>query len=497
MTNADWNHGAAYHRQSLGEIPGKAHPGRGSSTDFYNVSMYSKSEIRTGGEIFVDYGENWADEAEDEESETLQKIDYDRLDEVVDQIIDFMEKWKHELDSSSKKQEVYDFIVRDILSAAAGPKKGPKLMSLLPSDPEQIHKVKEAGGALLYSEPDAIRDSEWLESNGLCLDNIAVGASTIEGAGRGAFATRDLKKGSTVAPVPLVHLADKTVMDIYEVEKAVDEDGSDMWIRKSEEPVGKQLLLNYCYGHRESSVLLYPAAPAVTAINHALEPNAKLVWSEHAFHHKDWLEASATELSDADDFPYIGLMMEIVATRDIAKGEEIFIDYGPEWQAAWDQHFKDWATWQQDGSVPKEWPLRSLDLNEEYRDKAFPTKTQLDVAPLPSGVRQMCFLVVKANEEGDGKVWVDKVTTGGTTINSDNLFDCTIDEVVTLEEGSFNYTVQWDNEEDENIMVYHVPHSAIVFVDDAEQADEMNPKAFRHNIGVPDDVFPTAWKNLA
>ena len=34
--------------------------------------------------------------------------------------------------------------------------------------------------------------------------------------------------------------------------------------------------------------------------------------------------------------------MEIVATRDISVGDEVFIDYGREWEAAWEQHVRNW-----------------------------------------------------------------------------------------------------------------------------------------------------------
>lgn len=60
LTNSDWDHSGAYFRQSIGEAtPGVAHPGRGASTHFYNVTLRSKEEILAGAEIFLDYGENW------------------------------------------------------------------------------------------------------------------------------------------------------------------------------------------------------------------------------------------------------------------------------------------------------------------------------------------------------------------------------------------------------------------------------------------------------
>ena len=34
--------------------------------------------------------------------------------------------------------------------------------------------------------------------------------------------------------------------------------------------------------------------------------------------------------------------MEILATREIIKGDEIFIDSGKNWEQAWDQHLRNW-----------------------------------------------------------------------------------------------------------------------------------------------------------
>jgi hypothetical protein len=38
-----------------------------------------------------------------------------------------------------------------------------------------------------------------------------------------------------------------------------------------------------------------------------------------------------------------GLSFEVVASREIHFDEEIFIDYGPVWEAAWNDHVKAWG----------------------------------------------------------------------------------------------------------------------------------------------------------
>ena len=49
-----------------------------------------------------------------------------------------------------------------------------------------------------------------------------------------------------------------------------------------------------------------------------------------------WLEAEPEELLD-EEHAYLGLMFEIVAIKDIEPGTEVFIDYGPEWKAAYER----------------------------------------------------------------------------------------------------------------------------------------------------------------
>ena len=43
-------------------------------------------------------------------------------------------------------------------------------------------------------------------------------------------------------------------------------------------------------------------------------------------------------------------MMDFVATRDIQPDEEILIDYGIEWEKAWDEHVTAWRSPCESGS---------------------------------------------------------------------------------------------------------------------------------------------------
>eukprot|EP00978_Attheya_sp_CCMP212_P044405 scaffold309523_cov24-Attheya_sp.AAC.1 len=100
-----------------------------------------------------------------------------------------------------------------------------------------------------------------------------------------------------------------------------------------DEIIGKQTLINYCYGHPQSSVLLVPNSSDAIFINHdGNDPNTAIRWVEKGnIVPDDWLSQSAKTIfkgkSDA--------MMEFYALRDIKPDEEITVNYGPEWEEAW------------------------------------------------------------------------------------------------------------------------------------------------------------------
>lgn len=103
-------------------------------------------------------------------------------------------------------------------------------------------------------QPSATRSVDWLKENGKCADNISPKQSTIEGAGRGAFATRDLPKGTIITGSPLHHIPIKD--DFIHLFRTVPNDNPDEEPRS--EVSGQQIQLNYCFGHAESTLLLCP-----------------------------------------------------------------------------------------------------------------------------------------------------------------------------------------------------------------------------------------------
>ena len=190
----------------------------------------------------------------------------------------------------------------------------------------------------------AQRDIDWIISEGKCLDNLVKKKSTIPHAGMGAFAQRFIPKGETVIIAPLLHImeADESTL-IYPLE--FDEEEGEIVIKGNDpDPEGIQLIVNYCFSHDKSSMLLCPQTNAIL-INHCSErhdyggdcaknnknddgalrgPNAEIRWAtEWDPDTEEWLKLSFKELRKYVSKGTRGLSFEVIAKRDIYPGDEV------------------------------------------------------------------------------------------------------------------------------------------------------------------------------
>jgi hypothetical protein len=238
--------------------------------------------------------------------------------------------------------------------------------------------------------------------------------------------------------------------------------------------------------------MFFPSGAITGLINHSKEPNAKMAWSNHPNNHKHWFDMDPDTLI-AEGNQHLGLLMEIVSIKDIKEGEEVFIDYGEDWQEAWDKHVADWEESVTEGDLPSPWPMRALDLMQAYKDKAFPTV-------INDNILLKAFLMVKkpederpVNDKGEKvRIW----TETKSTLTSENLFDISILETIEDEAEGWWYTIAWEGKE-EMTVVKKVPHRAIVLMDKPGTSDQHFEESFRHYIAIPDDVFPQGpWRNV-
>lgn len=140
------------------------------------------------------------------------------------------------------------------------------------------------------------RDVKWIRENGRCVDNIIPAPSTIPKAGQGAFARRHLGEGDVIVPLPLFQMhRDSLIVWSDHPDKNTGSFMAD----------GSQLLLNYCFGHNESTLVLCPLTNAAL-INHCSKrkrqcgdngPNAMYRWdTSWDLFTNDWLKMSIHDI---------------------------------------------------------------------------------------------------------------------------------------------------------------------------------------------------------
>jgi hypothetical protein len=203
-----------------------------------------------------------------------------------------------------------------------------------------------------YNSSHAKYDShKSLESNGFCLSNVEVKPSSIPMAGEGLFAKKVFKKGEVVT---ISAIAVLSKMKIYP-------------------SVRTSLLINYCISAKGSDALLLPIGYGGMMNHGGKDANVIMEWH-------DWTQPlSATRIPSLIDKvksffdhalplykppsdeqaesplggtrlnwtleslmenPFAPLDIKYTAVRDIAIGEEILLDYGVEWEIAWQIHLE-------------------------------------------------------------------------------------------------------------------------------------------------------------
>ena len=458
-------------------------PGAGAISYYPGAALVSTHDIEAGEELFFHHNSyRWYLDPKDQEKAALHAQPQDNLKSRYQEL-----HQKHSATlTSDLRSKLWGFVQDTRFDSA--------IRNLLPASwvtKATATKTQEGGK----------RTPEWLREHGLCMDNLIQDISNIDQAGRGAFATRTIKKGALVAPAPLVHIADKATLNMYRPQ--MDENFQYL---VSNEVVGQQLLLNYCFGHKESTKLLCPIGSSTSFINHSPAPNAALRWSTHHSHQKDWLNMTVDELGS---MPGVGLLLEYYALREITEDEEITINYGQEWEKAWQRHKDGWKK-----PVGAENYGSAADFNA---DDPFIIKTVEEQRkdPYPHTVVTSCYYeyVQDASYEVDESgtyadpqqqtVWI-KNFVGLDKSVPDYLFvrPCRI-----LERTSTNlYTVQilnYDHQHRDQVVpdtymliVRNMPRDALTFTDFAYTTDQHLPQAFRHEMMLPDSMFPEAWRNL-
>lgn len=441
-----------------------ADPGVGAYSSLHNLSYKAAKFIPAGMELFAEYGDEWFSGREYKFGPLPLSTHFEKANNIMDKL------WDTVQENDPFAEDLFK-LTRSLITDV-------KLLMAMPDTLEEA-KTARIDGVALLTVPNAIRSQQWLETNGICLDNIRAGQSSIREAGRGAIATRYLKRGDIIAPLPLLHMDQeklKTFQDFDTDELPVDGP--------------KQLIINYAYSHTDSSLMLFPYSPVVNFVNNNLDKskvNARVRWSTSKHHSVEWEALAVEEIIRSKR---AGLMLEMVATRDIEREEEIFLDYGSEWDAAWKDHVKNWK-------APKDkyTPIYMLNMEEIIR-----TRKELIENPYPENAMTICFV----QNSIDDNVHSEEVNWKNFSVRSDfmkdsrecEIIDRTEEHIDSADKAVFEYKATVSNDVDRDIIISGLPREAIEFVDNPYSSDQHLLDGFRHPIHIPDDIFPKNWKNL-
>lgn len=460
-------------------------PGAGAFTPYGGRQFQATKRIPPGMELYASYGESYF-KSRDAYYMVPLRQNYKNADKFLENFQSLREAVPALSTSSRLSEALYDLILNDF------PYKSRNIYAL-PTNMSQIDHILATGGTRNATYNESIRELDWLEEHGQCMDNIKDGISTLPHAGRGAFANRFIPKGGLVAPLPLIHIGDRNILTMYE---AAAENDKGKIVRNVSLPYHKQLLLNYCFGHADTSLLLCPYGLLTALINHSHQrPNAKITWSASPMRHPEWFNETYHAWHKTK---HTGLSFDVVALRDIQEDEEILIDYGVEWETAWQEHL---ATF----DVPRRGYVPAFEMNKQV-DQPLKTIYEIDYEH-DEGIFTFCR-----------KTIVDMALGEEDALSEDENFREEVQD--PMDEGCYPCRIVHRNHNDSYIAelfyrktkdhksgmwevetdtvayaLFDVPRDTFYFHDAYYRRDHHQYWSFRHDMRIPDSMLPDAWRD--
>ena len=506
-------------------------PGRGAYTPWIDRTSTAARDIDAGSELFVSYGEAWFTSRVDELGIVPVGEHYTKAKRFMRRYADFADRVREKSKESTTadrlgraQSDLWDVILTFPYETGQ--------RNALPRHYDGAVKVAAGDKSIVSVEREqSIRPMEYLEESGKCVDNLRAGTSSIPHAGHGAFATRRIARGGLVAPAPVAHFPHSEYFEMYDVLPGLRVKNTA--VRDESKPLGKQLLTNYCFGHPNSTMLLFPYGSGVGYINHHPEDyNAEVRWARDFdfFHNKEWLNRSLDELKYEWK---TSLMLEYIALRDIEEGEEVLIYYGKEWSDAWEAHMKDWVPPSAEDlageidfySRQDEVRYDEVDAGEyDSSHPVLPTRDELVSDPRPESIEQTCYVVLnhraaylhKPQTTPQFEREYSVVAVPEDEDEEEHSHPCTVVDRrylrgdKTSREG-YSYTIRIETVKksrhltlgdfavEETHVVTDVPRDAFFFAQTkweyGDGVDGATRRAFRHPMMLPDAIFPEAWRN--
>lgn len=494
-------------------------PGAGAISYDMGRAFLASRDIKANEELFMSYGYCHRDSETGKQHDWVDEIpmleDYNDAAQII---------WKHwgssghDLDAPIPKptKNVNKHVLRLIPDT---------VRALAPDFGKMAFNAADVVELLARNIAATPRTTDWIVENGMCMENLLPVQSEVKDAGEGAVAQFALHKGEIIAPVMLLHIMNHDALSEFDY--------------YSQEVVRTQLLMNYCMGHAESTVLLCPHTNAVM-VNHCSTrakdspckdkgPNAKYQWSTGWDPTSDLWRSTNKTLGELGSEYRRVLSMELVALRDIEPGEEVYVDYGTEWEEAWEKHVAEWVpppslppqegTWitakeanDNAESVLEEFISGDLrkkvnrphlftgcyyyaskhDKDKIYRKPNQKWKSMSDEYILDSYSDDGSEYVTDYTSHSDHSYWPCSVLYEEEKENGDSSNSATY--TVRIHQSHWDRTLPWAENGVPRILTNY-PRDSIHFFVRPYESDQHLERAFRYPMAIPDDIFPEHWKN--
>jgi hypothetical protein len=236
------------------------------------------------------------------------------------------------------------------------------------------------------------------------------------------------------------------------------------------------------------------------------DSNAEIRWSTLPYHKAEWLNLTLDEMKAKLK---TGLLFDIIATRDIRRGEEILLYYGKQWEESWDEHIQQWASMRDvdaNGQVYLNLTERLglptvFEFNEVEQNSVVRTKDEQSDNPYPTHVMTRCLFEPPENCVAPSQSADFQCQSRWTlTFEVLNQYPCNILSREHIGGTDwYSAVIEVPSEETDDItrhVVEYLPRYAIRFADRPYSRDQYSRGVFRHAIGLPDGIVPPQWLDL-
>jgi len=430
-------------------------PHETDATRYHYLQSMVEQDVPAGGELFTFYGDHWFEGRERYKGRPIAD-DFRKAEKLTKLLA------KIAPDSDDVTKGLWQLIKHEI----------PFRSGIILAFPNQFEHVSSvvSGGVQSLHQPFAMRDVDEelvYTDNSRCLDMIRQGQSDVHNLG--ALATMPIAKGTIITGSPLI----QTVQQRLNKYAYVWDKETKTYKPSTSDRTDYSVLMNYCFGHHQSSILLCPYGIAVSYINHhpKRKPNVAIRWTPDHQLSQNNTAFDMTPIELAKQNPMLAI--DYIALRDIKEGEEIFIDYGKLWDTKFKQH-------------PRQ-SLQVLASVDKYnRQPILLSEAEQQSLPYPDNLQLRCHPDVltyqyKYNYE---KLWQER--------RPNISYECSILERFQAPNDP-NQTVYAArlNVKGEIIQAGYIPREYFKFFE-----RKTEPVPFRFPMQLPDKMVPEAWKDL-